>query len=77
MRYKYTGIFIVLLILFSFAAYIRNIAWKHDAALWEDAARKSPFKKRVHDNLGFAYYNQGRFKEAIKQYLPVLRGEPL
>ncbi len=65
--------YILLLILLFIAAYFRNIKWTDDVMLWEDVVRKTPLKKRAHDNLGFAYYNQGRFKEAIEEYLPVLR----
>ncbi len=48
--------------------YSRNQAWGSDVALWEDAAAKSPGKQRIHFQLGFAYFKQGRCEDAARHY---------
>ena len=52
----------------AFVAYRRNQLWASDIAIWEDAARKSPGKQRVHFQLAHTYYNNGRCRDAIAQY---------
>ncbi|MBI4690087.1 MAG: tetratricopeptide repeat protein [Nitrospirae bacterium] len=59
---------IALIVVLTIAAYQRNIVWKDEVSLWEDAASKSSKKDRVHNNLGRAYGDEGRFDEAIKQF---------
>jgi tetratricopeptide (TPR) repeat protein len=57
-------------------AYQRNFVWKNEVLLWEDVVRKSPGKARGHNNLGLAYYKQGRVEEAIQQYLTAIKLKP-
>ena len=54
----------------------RNNVYKSEIALWEDATGKSPYKARVHNNLGYAYYLSGRYGDAEKAYLAALRIKP-
>ncbi len=54
----------------------RNIVWKTDISLWKDAVDKSPNKARAYGNLGMAYADQGRWKEAARKYRESLRIEP-
>jgi len=44
--------------------------------LWEDTVRKSPGKARAWNNLGYAYQQAGRFRDAEASYLRALRVEP-
>ncbi len=46
----------------------RNQAYESAVALWEDAARKSPAKPRVANNLGYAYQQAKRPEEAVLAY---------
>jgi tetratricopeptide (TPR) repeat protein len=45
----------------------RNHIFKDDLTLWTDAAKKSPYKMRVHHNLGKAYLEKGRIDQAIQE----------
>jgi pentatricopeptide repeat protein len=58
----------LLIIVLAGATYERNRVWASSVALWEDVARKSPLKSRVHYNLGNAYRSKGMLDEAIEQY---------
>jgi tetratricopeptide (TPR) repeat protein len=58
------------------ATYRRNEVWASDIAIWEDAARNSPGKQRVHFQLAHTYYIDGRCAEAIAQYAEAARLEP-
>ncbi len=50
------------------ATYARAAVWGDAVTLWEDTAAKSPNKARVHFQLGFAYFDQGRFERAIEEF---------
>jgi tetratricopeptide (TPR) repeat protein len=62
--------FIVLLITgLAWGTYVRNIAWKTEKTLWEDALQKAPESHRPYHNLALAYYAKiGRYQEAIHLY---------
>ena len=57
------------------ATYRRNELWASDIAIWEDAARKSPGKQRVHFQLAHTYYAHGQCRDAIAQYAEAARVE--
>ena len=65
------GIVLVL----AFLTYQRNQLWASDIAIWEDAARKSPGKQRVHFQLAHTYYTNGRCNDAIAQYAEAARAQ--
>jgi Flp pilus assembly protein TadD len=54
----------------------RNTVYRSEVALWEDTARKSPGKARAWNNLGYAYQQAGRFRDAEAAYLRSLRIDP-
>jgi tetratricopeptide (TPR) repeat protein len=54
----------------------RNAVYRSEIALWEDTVRKSPGKARAWNNLGYAYDQGGRFREAEAAYLRALRIDP-
>lgn len=58
-------IYILVILLLSTGAYLRNQVWKSDAGLWADCVMKSPGKARPYNNLGRAVADQGRYREAI------------
>ena len=67
---------ILLILLFSYWTYERSSIWGDPISLWMDAVKKSPFKARPHNNLGFAYQEKGRFNEAIKEHQKALAINP-
>jgi tetratricopeptide (TPR) repeat protein len=54
----------------------RSQLWASDIAIWEDTARKSPGKARVHFQLAHTYYAGGRFQDALAQYAETARLQP-
>ena len=64
-----------ILAVLAIATYRRNEVWASDIAIWEDAARKSPGKQRVHFQLAHTYYTYGRCADAIAQYAEAARLE--
>ncbi len=65
-----------IILLLSLGAHQRNVTWGSDLALWEDCVKKSPLKERPHHNLGFAYYELGRWDEAQRAFEEALRLNP-
>ena len=57
-----------MVLVFGGATVLRNQVYGSQSALWEDAAAKSPAKPRVHNNLGWAYQQEGRLAEARRAY---------
>ncbi|MDQ6707055.1 MAG: tetratricopeptide repeat protein [Acidobacteriota bacterium] len=51
-----------------FLTYRRNGTWSSALALERDAVEKSPRSARAHEQLGFAYFFEGRCAEAITEY---------
>ena len=54
----------------------RNTVYRSEVALWEDSARKSPGKARAWNNLGYAYQQAGRLRDAEAAYLRALQVDP-
>ncbi|HJW72641.1 MAG TPA: tetratricopeptide repeat protein [Geothrix sp.] len=55
---------------------MRNRAYTTEVTLWEDTIRKSPYKARPHNNLGYAYEREGRAIEARREYQRALDLDP-
>ena len=51
---------------------MRNHTYRSEVSLWEDTVEKSPMNARAHNNLGFAYADTGRFREALAEYRAAL-----
>lgn len=62
-------IFIILLTALFTITYFRNMVWKSDVILWEDVIKKGTEKIRAHNNLGFAYSNQGWVDKTMQEYV--------
>jgi protein O-mannosyl-transferase len=58
------------------ATFARNRVWEDELTLWADAARKSPGKARVHQNLGVALASAGRLEEAVQAFTAANRIDP-
>jgi protein O-mannosyl-transferase len=70
-----TSFMIISILILSFAAYQRNNVWQTAISLWEDTAGKSPLKFRPHYQLGIAYLDANRIKDAIRELNIVLQTE--
>ncbi len=67
-RRKLAALLSATVLVLAFLTYQRNQVWASDTALWEDAARNSPAKQRVHFHLAHAYFSLGRCSDALAQY---------
>jgi len=67
---------IVILLLFSAATFHRNRVWESPLTLWGDVVKKSPYKARGYNNLGFSWYRRSSIERAIKNYNEALRLNP-
>ncbi|MBU0621482.1 MAG: hypothetical protein KJ795_06525 [Gammaproteobacteria bacterium] len=55
---------------------LRNQDYSSEIALWQDTARKSPDKARVHNNLGHAYLLAQRHEEARREFITAMKLDP-
>jgi Flp pilus assembly protein TadD len=67
---------ILILLVFSYATYARNIVWQSKISLLEDVAMKSPNLPRSHNNLGIAYQEAGLTDMAIERYQMAVKLNP-
>lgn len=58
----------VVIISYSTLSFKRNQIWSDKVAFVEDNARKSPYKSRVFNNLGFNYHQRGLMNEAMEAF---------
>ena len=62
------GFFALITLLASFATINRNIIWKENVLLWNDAAKTASEKFRVYVNRGAAYSNLNKRELALKDF---------
>ena len=67
---------LLVILIFSYAAYARNGVWEDEISLWEDVVKKSPQNPRGHNNLGYVFYKKGLTDKAITQYNIALQLKP-
>jgi len=67
---------LLVIFIFSYAAYARNGVWEDEIGLWEDVVKKSPQNARGHNNLGYIFYKKGLTDKAIMQYNIALQLKP-
>lgn len=76
-RSSHTRLFIIaLLLICGLLTVQRNQDYRNEIALWEDTALKSPYKSRVHNNLGYAYLQAGREADAEREFIAALQIDP-
>ena len=73
---RVTAIAAVLVIALGVLTVFRNTVYRSEVALWVDTARKSPGKARAWNNLGYAYQQAGRIRDAEAAYHGALRIDP-
>jgi len=67
---------ILLFIICSSLTILRNRDYVTEISLWEDTLKKSPYKARVHNNLGYAYLLAHRNREARHEFITALKIDP-
>ncbi len=65
-----------LVVMFSVGTVSRNRDWHSDVSLFSGVLRHYPENARAHDNLGFAYYQQGQYAQAIHHYQKAVAIQP-
>jgi tetratricopeptide (TPR) repeat protein len=69
MYYVFVSFIVLLVAGIGFGTYVRNMAWKTEKTLWEDAIKKTPQNARSYHNLAFSYYEKiGEHDKAIELY---------
>ena len=61
------AVFMILILLYSYATIKRNLDWKDDIALWAKTVETSP-TSFAYDNLGFAYEQKGMLDLAVSYF---------
>jgi Tfp pilus assembly protein PilF len=64
-RYLVPTVMVLWLLALATATNARHLAWRTEVATWEDVTSKSPKKFRPWLNLGTAYFEHGRPKDAV------------
>ncbi len=70
------GVLAILVINLSMMTYERNKAWQSVISILEDVVKKSPGNARQHVNLGVAYSDEKRLKDATAEYIEGIRLDP-
>jgi protein O-mannosyl-transferase len=65
-----------LLASFAASSIVRQLDYASEAALWEASVREAPWNARAHNNLGYAYYLDGRRAEARREFDAALSLDP-
>ncbi len=61
---------------YGFLTFRRNMVWQDRIGFMEDVAQKSPYKARVFNNLGIAYYDNGKLESAKAAYRRAIELKP-
>ncbi len=70
-------VFVLVLLFFAaLATWSRNQDYRSEIALWEATVRASPYKARPQNNLGYAYFLDGRKTDAERAYSAALKIDP-
>lgn len=78
MYYLMFSFIILLLIGLGSGTYIRNMAWRTEKALWEDAMAKAPKSDRPPHNLAWGYYEKiGDYEKALALYEKALQQDSI
>lgn len=66
-------IFFIIISIYFINTIKRNTVWRDDYSLWANTVNNKIESDRAYNNLGIAYGKQGRYDEAMKVFLTVLR----
>ena len=65
-----------LILIFAVSTVSRNRDWHSDFSLFSAVLRHYPENARAHDNMGFAYYQQGQYRQAAYHYQKAVAIQP-
>ena len=71
-----TALFVLVILLLSVGAYLRNSIWNDEIGLWADCVNKSPHKSRPYLNLGVAYFNMGAYDKSFEATQKAIQFDP-
>ncbi|MBF0557659.1 MAG: tetratricopeptide repeat protein [Nitrospirae bacterium] len=69
-------IFVIALVLMSFAAYRQNEAYGDGKKMWEDTVKRFPRYAMAHNKLGVFYIDKGMIDKAMEQFLIAVELKP-
>lgn len=58
----------IVLVSLGILTFTRNMVWSDELTVWTDMVRKNPRSERGHNNIGYAYFRQGRMSEALEAF---------
>lgn len=70
------SILIGIILLFSYATFMRNALWRDKISLWSDVIKKSPNKTNAYINRGVAFIEKGLYENAIDDFKMALSINP-
>ena len=70
------SVLVGIIVALAMGAHARNSLWKDEIELWKDCIKKAPQKERIHHNLGYAYYEAGRWEDAQGEFEKALTLNP-
>ncbi len=62
--------------LYAFCTLQRNAVWATPLMLWSDASQKAPQVMRPHYNMAAAYFEAGKYEEAVQELRETIRIDP-
>lgn len=75
-KWAVATVYLAALLAFSWRTWQQNKVWADPVTLYSHILRFSPDVARVHNNLGMAYADRGKFEDAIREYKETLRLMP-
>ena len=66
----------IILVLFTATSILRQLDYRSEIALWESSVALAPWNARGHNNLGYAYQQAGRLRDARREYVAALVFDP-
>jgi tetratricopeptide (TPR) repeat protein len=75
-KWTVAAVYLIAILALSWRTWEQNKVWADPITFYTHILRFSPDVPRVHNNLGMAYADQGKFEDAIREYKETLRLMP-
>jgi len=62
------ALFLIIIVTLTALSYVRNGIYLNHVTLWADITKRSPEKRRAHENYGQALSSAGFYKEALREF---------
>ncbi|MFA5073496.1 MAG: tetratricopeptide repeat protein [Nitrospirota bacterium] len=66
------AVFLILIGVFGIASFQRNAIYQNHVTLWENIVKRSPEKRRAHENYGQALSSAGQYQKALQEFRTVV-----